>query len=115
MLLAAIFVFTDGPLSFRPETGLSANLERFIGLFVVGAAFAVAYPRRPLIVVGLLVLVVLGFEYLQHFIRNRHATVHDAVIKCCGIIVGVTIVRLMHSLFKSFLIARLVVCRRFLG
>jgi VanZ family protein len=101
MLLGVIVVFTDGPLSLRPETGLSANLERFMGLFVVGIAFAIAYPRRPLVLVGLLVIVVSGLEYLQHFIQTRHGTVHDAAIKCCGIIVGVTIARLMRSLLRT--------------
>jgi VanZ family protein len=101
MLLAAIFVFTDGPLALRPETGLSANLERFVGLFVVGVAFALAYPRRTLFVVGLLVVAVLGLEYLQHFIQNRHGTVHDAAIKCCGAFLGVIVANLMGDLVRN--------------
>lgn len=49
ILFAAIFVFTDGPLSLRPMTGFSPNIERFIALAVSGFAFAVACPRRPVL------------------------------------------------------------------
>lgn len=100
-LLAAIFIFTDGPLSLRPETGLPPNLERLMGLFVVGIAFALAYPRRPLFVVGLLVIAVLGLEYLQHFIQDRHGTIHDAATKCCGAFAGVAAASLMGYLVRS--------------
>ena len=97
-VLAAIFVFTDVPVFLRPETGLPPTLERFIGLFVVGLAFSIAYPRRGFQVLGLLVLSVSIFEYFQHFIHNRHGTFHDVIVKCCGAFVGVMLGRLMNSL-----------------
>lgn len=89
ILLAAIFVFTDGPLSLRPETGLSPNLERFFALLVVGFAFALAYPKRPLFAAALILLSIGLFEFLQVFIHYRHGTLHDARIKYAGGAVGV--------------------------
>lgn len=88
ILLAAIFIFTDGPLSLRPVTGLSPNVERFMALWAAGLAFALAYPRRPLLVLGFLLLAVGLFELLQQFIHGRHGTIHDATVKYLGVIVG---------------------------
>jgi hypothetical protein len=88
-LLAAIAVFTDGPLFLRPETGLSPNIERFVGLAAVGLLFAVAYPKRCLLIFELLVIAVCSFEYVQQFVHYRHGTTHDAVIKCVGAAAGI--------------------------
>ena len=52
LFLVAIFVATDGPISFRPRSGLSPNEERFLALGVVGFLFSLAYPRRLLAVFG---------------------------------------------------------------
>jgi VanZ family protein len=98
ILFAAIFIFTDGPLSLRPTTGLSPNVERFIGLVAVGLAFALAYPRRPLLALALLLLVVGIFEFIQQFIHNRHGTLHDAAVKYTGVIVGVAIGYIVNRL-----------------
>jgi len=89
LFLVAIFVATDGPVSLRPRTGLSPNEERFLALGVVGFLFSLAYPRRLIAVFGLLLLSVGAFEYLQHFVHGRHGTVHDAIVKCVGVTVGV--------------------------
>ena len=89
ILLAAIFIFTDGPLSLRPATGLAPDVERFIGLALVGLTFALAYPRRPLIALALLLLAVGLFEFLQQFVHDRHGTLHDAIDKYVGVVVGV--------------------------
>ncbi len=88
ILLAAIFIFTDGPLSLRPVTGLSPNLERFMALWAAGLAFALAYPRRPLLVLGFLLMAVGLFELLQQLIHGRHGTIHDAAIKYLGVMAG---------------------------
>ena len=89
LFLVAIFVATDGPISFRPRSGLSPNEERFLALGVVGFLFSLAYPRRLLAVFGLLLLSVSVFEYLLHFVHGRHGTVHDAIVKCLGVAAGV--------------------------
>lgn len=46
MVLLAILAVTISPIKFRPITGESADLERFVAFFLVGALFALAYPRH---------------------------------------------------------------------
>lgn len=101
ILLAAIFIFTDGPLSLRPATGLSPNVERFISLAVVGLAFALAYPRRPLLALALLLLAVGLFEFFQQFVHDRHGTLHDAAVKNAGVILGVATGHIANRLWVS--------------
>lgn len=101
VLLAAIFIFTDGPLSLRPATELSPDVERFVALAVVGFAFALAYPRRPVLFLGFLLAAVGCFEILQHLVHGRHGTVHDAVIKCVGVISGIAMGQIFNRLLAS--------------
>lgn len=101
ILLAAIFIFTDGPLSLRPVTGLSPNVERFMALWAAGLAFALAYPRRPLLVLGFLLIAVGLFELLQHLIHSRHGTIHDAAVKCFGVITGIAAGQIFSRLLAS--------------
>ncbi len=46
VILLAILAVTISPINFRPVTGEPADLERFGAFFLVGALFALAYPRR---------------------------------------------------------------------
>jgi len=103
ILLASIFAFTDGPLSLRPTTGLSPNTERFVALAVVGFAFALAYPHRPALFLAFLLAAVGSLEILQYLVRGRHGTVHDAAIKCVGVITGIA---------AGHIFSRLLACRR---
>ncbi len=99
-LLAAIFIFTVGPLSLRPDTGLPPDLERFAALLVVGVAFALAHPKHPLFVTALIFLSIGILEFLQVFIHYRHGTLHDALIKYAGGAVGVLTGLLVHSFWS---------------
>jgi hypothetical protein len=101
ILFAAIFIFTDGPLSLRPATGLSPDVERFVGLALVGLAFTLAYPQRPLLALVLLLLAIGFFEFLQQFVHDRHGTWHDAAVKYLGVVVGVAIGRIANTLWAS--------------
>jgi hypothetical protein len=91
-LLLAIFVFTDAPIMFRPETHLPPNVERFAALCVVGAAFALAYPRRLPLVFCLLFCAIGIFELLQLIPSSRHAHIEDVFFKDAGALVGISIV-----------------------
>lgn len=87
-LLLLLFVLTVSPLGWRPTLG-HPNAERLLALAVLGFAFSLAYPRRLLVVLTLLAGALCCFEYLQHFVNYRHATVHDVAIKFAGAVVGV--------------------------
>jgi glycopeptide antibiotics resistance protein len=89
ILLLALFIFTVGPLGLRPTFGYP-NAERLLALAVLGFAFSLAYPRRFLVVLTLLVGALCCFEYLQHFVNYRHGTAHDVAIKLAGAVAGVS-------------------------
>ncbi len=88
LVLALIAFATEGPLSLRPTTGLSPQLERLFAFALVGALFAAAYPRR----IFLAAVVVLGaavlLEMLQLLTSSRHGRVFDAGVKVAGGIAG---------------------------
>lgn len=89
--LLAIFLFTDGPILFRPTTGFSPNAERFIALLFVGAIFSVAYPKHRLSVLTLLLAAVGAFEFMQFRSLGRHANIIDVIYKGAGVLVGVAL------------------------
>ncbi len=88
LLLLALAIVTVGPIGLRPETGLSPQLERVIGLLVVGFAFGLAYPRRIVLVALLLFTSTALFEVLQNFEPYRHGRLIDLAAKLTGGAVG---------------------------
>src|SRR5215217_5241060 len=84
LLLIAIAVATLAPPEFRPVTGYSAALERFLTFAVVGAVFWVAYPKHrasiTLVLLGGIFLLELG----QSLVTDRHGRLSDAGIKVLG-------------------------------
>jgi glycopeptide antibiotics resistance protein len=94
--MVALFIVTDTTMQLRPHTIISPNADRFLALFVAGAIFALAYPRRILIVVAVLLAAVIGFELLQRLIAGRHGYIKDILVKASGVCAGtmfITIVR----------------------
>lgn len=99
--LLTILIVTDGPISFRPQTPFSANVERFASLFVVGAFFGFVYHRRTLKVLVLLLLAICLFEILQLIIDTRHARFNDVIYKEIGSIAGLVSAKITRSLFST--------------
>jgi glycopeptide antibiotics resistance protein len=89
LMLALIFASTVVPIELRPHSPFSANWERLLSFFAVGLLFTLAYPRRLLLVVVLLVGAAIGFEVLQLFAGTRHAHVRDMLVKLAGAVTGV--------------------------
>lgn len=87
--LLAILAVTLSPIQFRPSVANSANLERFLAFFVVGAAFSLAYPRQWLTVIILTVGSAGLFELLQKLAPGRHGEFIDFVVKSLGALTGV--------------------------
>ena len=81
LLAVAIAVATVCPLGFRPVTGFSADLERFVAFGLVGLFFGLAYPRHRLVVLALVVAGAAGLEAVQYFSLTRHARMQDVEIK----------------------------------
>lgn len=98
--LAAILLSTVVPIELRPHSPLSANWERLLSFLAAGLLFSLAYPRRLLLVIVLMVGAAVGFEVLQLFAGTRHAHVRDMMVKLLGGGVGIGLGALMTSLFS---------------
>jgi hypothetical protein len=86
-LVTGIAFATLCPQSMRPHLG-NGQIERFGAFFVTAAAFASAFPRRPVLVATALVGVAIGLELSQLLVPGRDAGVPDAIEKSCGAVVG---------------------------
>lgn len=84
LLLAAIAFVTLAPIGWRPNTGISANIERFAAFALIGLAFSLAYPRKLWIVAVLVFGAALVFEAMQFLAQGRHPGVKDVVAKLAG-------------------------------
>jgi hypothetical protein len=86
--LLAIALFTLGPLGVRPVSGWSPSAERFMAFGVVGALFAVAYPRYILFAAAVVLGAAVLFEVLQLLAPSRHGRAFDAGVKIAGGMAG---------------------------
>jgi hypothetical protein len=88
LCLLYIAFATLGPISSRPSTGFSPQIERVAAYALVGMLFALAYPRH-IILAGLVVLgVAILLEVLQLVMPSRHGRLLDAGFKVAGSVVG---------------------------
>ena len=82
-LAVAIAIITLAPQSLRPHL-VDAEIERFAAYFVVGLAFAIAYPGRLRLVALGVVAGAVSLELLQLLAPGRDAGVPGALAKCLG-------------------------------
>lgn len=88
-ILAAIIFVTVSPIDLRPTLGFGPNDDRAVGYFIVGLAFALAYPKHWLRTTLLVVLGAASIESLQLLTPDRHARLHDVLVKASGGMVGI--------------------------
>lgn len=91
LCLAAIAVVTVGPLNWRPESGVSPQIERFAAFALVGFLFSAAYSRHILIAAAIVIGAAVVFELLQLIEPSRHGRIFDAAVKIVGAMTGLTI------------------------
>jgi hypothetical protein len=84
LLLIGLAIVTIGPIQFRPVSPLPTQLERSLALAVIGFVFALAYPRRLLLVIVLVVGATTLFEALQLVEPSRHGRLVDVAVKLIG-------------------------------
>lgn len=111
-LALAIAVVTLGPISARPVTGASPDLERVFAFALLGGAIALGYSRhRDLVIAVLLAVALVAFlEMGQNFVPNRHGLMHDFMVKSLAVIAGAVAVWILSS--ASAKLRREVWCRR---
>jgi VanZ family protein len=101
--LAYIAYATLSPLNERPEiSGLFSHFDHYFGYAVCGGLFALAYPRRSLLVCFIVFGSAILLELTQLLTPDRHARVLDALRKLMGGVFGIAFARLTIShLFRN--------------
>ncbi|WP_335338176.1 VanZ family protein [Devosia sp. A16] len=101
LLLGAIAFVTLAPIGFRPNTGYSPNIERFVAFAAVGFCFALAYPRHLWLITALVLGAAVAFEALQLVSASRHGRLFDLAVKLAGgglgIAAGVVVERIWRK------------------
>jgi len=91
VVLAGIVFVTLSPIGLRPVTPEPANVERAAAFLLFGLLFVMAYPRRLVLVVTVIIVVAVGLELLQMLAVTRHARLSDVAFKILGGGVGLAI------------------------
>ena len=110
-IVAGIAFATLCPQFMRPHL-CNVQIERFGAFFLTAAAFASAFPRRPLLVATVLVGVAIGLELSQLLVPGRDAGVPDAIEKSCGAVVGAASAWLARTVVLRVGVRRLPPTRR---
>ncbi len=84
LLLAGLVFVTLAPIGLRPHTPFPVQLERAGAVAIVGFVFALAYPRRIVLVAVLVLGATTLLELLQLAAPSRHGRVLDVVAKLTG-------------------------------
>ena len=84
LVLIGLAAATLVPLELRPHSSLSPQVERFLAFALAGLCLALAYPRRPILIIVAIVVTALGLEAAQFLAISRHPGVPDLFAKLAG-------------------------------
>jgi VanZ family protein len=101
VLLIAIAVATLGPIGIRPVTGEPPQLERLVAYILLGATFALAYPRQFWVISIGIVVVAGALEALQLVDPGRHGQVPDFLAKAAGGLIGVACGSVLNRVIRQ--------------
>ncbi|KKC33989.1 hypothetical protein [Devosia psychrophila] len=88
--LAFLFIAfaTLSPIGLRPHSVLPVDMERAAAFLAVGLLFALAYPRHLWLAAAVVLVSVVGLEWLQTLHPDRHGREGDALVKLAGAAIG---------------------------
>jgi VanZ family protein len=84
------------PFLFEVDMATWAHLEHAIAFLALGSLFALAYPRRTLMVCLIAIGSAIVFEFLQTLTPDRHGTLFDASEKIAAGCAGIALVKLVQ-------------------
>jgi xanthine/uracil permease len=90
LALAFIVYATLSPIDDRPVIA-APQVEHFVAFAFVGFAFALAYPKRLVLIATLILISAFGLEAMQLLTPDRHGRLIDALVKAAGGLCGVGI------------------------
>ncbi len=88
LLVIVITALSLVPPSLRPVTGVTHGLEHFAIFAVTGFAFGLAYDRKLVAIMPVLVIFAGVIELGQLFVPNRHARLSDFIVDALAACVG---------------------------
>jgi len=88
LLAATVTFFTLGPPRFRPHAMLGQDADHSLAFFLVGLAFAFAYPQHRRLAMSLSVVLIGALELLQFMAPGRHARLEDFIVDALAAITG---------------------------
>jgi VanZ family protein len=91
--LAFIAYATLSPIKDRPVIA-GLQFEHFAAFALLGLAFALGYPRRTVLIVGIVIGSAFTLEALQLLTPDRHGRLVDALVKAAGGLSGIGVTRL---------------------
>ena len=92
-----------GPANLQPpRSGLGWQLDHFLGYFVATSIVWLAWPRRPFVVGGLLMITAVVLEALQVFTPDRHADFYAALFGACGALTQALLAALLIRLRAAY-------------
>lgn len=106
LLLAAVAFVTLAPIGFRPTSGYSPSIERFMAFGAIGLLFALAYPRHLWVTVVVVLGAAVALEALQLVSVSRHGRLIDLGVKMLGGVLGVTAGVVMRRVWQQFVASR---------
>ena len=95
--LAFIVFATLSPIDLRPHAA-GVGLDRFAAFATTGLLFGLAYPRRPGLVVALVLCGACILEITQLITPDRHGRLPDLFIKMAGGTMGILIAQFWNRL-----------------
>lgn len=96
LILTVTVVLTIGPPELRPAAPVPHVVEHFATFFLVGAAFALGYPRCRRYIVLAALPCIAGLELLQLLAPGRHARVGDFLVNAVGAYAGIALAHLFR-------------------
>jgi VanZ family protein len=99
LALGFVVFATLSPIDARPSLTIP-HLEHFAAFALIGAAFALGYPNRVLLVFAIVVGAAFGLEALQLLTPDRHGRAADALIKALGGISGICVGQMVSFLLR---------------
>jgi hypothetical protein len=93
--------FKLSPFLMRPAMQTYAHFEHVIAFAILGALFGLAYPRRLILVCGIVFGAAALLEILQTMTPDRHGTLIDALEKMAGGAAGIIFARTARHLWSA--------------
>lgn len=88
VLLIGITALSLVPPGLRPVTGMAHAIEHFAIFAITGFTFGLAYDRKPVGIMLVLVIFAGVIELAQLFVPGRHARLSDFIVDALAACVG---------------------------